>query len=148
MNKENLNKIKQDIECINWEPLLLETDATKSFNILHSKIVESLNKQKIIIKNKRKDKPWISKSIANSIRKSKKLFKDSFKDPKQKEKYQNYVKCLNKIKRAAKLQHYQQKCKDYKQNTKKLWELINKIKKKTVDKSTLIPQIKKHLSNR
>ena len=56
MNKENLNKIKQDIECINWEPLLSETDATKSFNILHSKIVESLNKQKIIIKNKRKDK--------------------------------------------------------------------------------------------
>ena len=53
------------------------------------------------------------------------------------------MKCLNKIKRAAKLGYYQQKCIDYKQNTKKLWGLINKINKKTVDKSTLIPKIKK-----
>ena len=50
---------------------------------------------------------------------------------------------MNKIKRAAKLVYYQQKCIDYKQNTKKLWGLINKINKKTVDKSTLIPKIKK-----
>ena len=53
------------------------------------------------------------------------------------------MKCLNKIKRAAKLSYYQQKCIDYKQNTKKLWGLINKINKKTVDKSTLITKIKK-----
>ena len=147
MNKENLNKIKADIESIDWKTLLLDTDASESFNKLHHKISESLDKhapeQEVLIKNKRKDKPWISKGIANSIRKSKKLFKDSFRDLKQKNQNQNYMKCLNKIKRVAKLQHYQQKCKDYKQNTKKLWELINKINKKTVDKTTLIPQIKR-----
>ena len=68
----------------------------------------------------------------------------------QKDKYQNYMKSLNKIKRVAKLQHYQQKCKDYKQNTKKLWGLINRINKKTVDKTTPIPPNKKrkyHLLN-
>ena len=121
MNKENLNKIKADIESINWETLLSDADTSESFNKLHIKILESLDKhapeQEVFIKNKRKDKPWISKGIANSIRKSKKLFKDPFRDLKQKDKYQNYMKCLNKIKRAAKLQHYQQKCKDYKQNT-------------------------------
>ena len=41
------------------------------------------------------------------------------------------------------IKYYQQKCIDYKQNTKKLWGLINKINKKTVDKSTLITKIKK-----
>ena len=65
----------------------------------------------------------------------------------QKDKYQNYMKSLNKINRVAKLEHYQQKCKDYKQNTKKL---MNRINKKTVDKTTLIPLNKKrkyHLLN-
>ena len=85
----------------------------------------------------------ISNSIANSIRKSKQLFKKALTDPAHQDKYNNYLKGMNKIKRAAKLEYYQQKCKDYKQNTKKLWELINKINKKTVDKSTLIPKIKK-----
>ena len=64
-------------------------------------------------------------------------------DSKHQDKYPNYMKCLNKIKRVAKLEYYQQKCKDYKQNTKKLWELINRINSKTVDKSTLISQVKK-----
>ena len=53
-----------------------------------------------------------------------------------------YIKCLNKIKRASKLQHYQQKCIEFKNNTKKLWQLINKINKKIRDKTTLIPKIK------
>ena len=101
LNKENLNKIKADIESTDWETQLSNADATESFNKLHNKILESLNKhapeQEIIVKTKRKDKPWISKSIANSIRKSKKLFKASLNDPEQKDKYQSYVKCLNKI---------------------------------------------------
>ena len=88
------------------------------------------------------NKPWISKSIANSIRKSKQLFKKSLTDPSYQNRYINYLKCLNKIKRTAKLGYYQQKCIDYKQNTKKLWGLINKINKKTGDKSTLISKIK------
>ena len=138
MNKENLNKIKLDIESINWENQLLNVDASESFNKILNKIIESLDKhapeQEVLIKNKRSNKPWISKGIANSIRKSKNLFKDSFKDQNQKEKYQNYIRSLNKVKRAAKIQHYQQKCKDFKQNTKKLWELINRINKRQLIK--------------
>ena len=98
---------------------------------------------KSVYENKRENKPWVSKRIANSIRKSKQLFKKSLMDLAHHDQYQKYLKCLNKIKRAVKLDYYQQKCKDYKQNTKRLWELIKKINKKTVDKSTLIPKIKK-----
>ena len=52
------------------------------------------------------------------------------------------MKGLQKIKRAAKLNHYQQKCAEYKNNTKQLWKLINKINKKTRDKTSLISKIK------
>ena len=63
-------------------------------------------------------------------------------DQTQEKKYQAYWKHLNKIKIAAKLNYYQQKCIEFKQNTKQLWQLINKINKKTKDKTSLIPKLK------
>ena len=147
LNNDNLNKIKRDIGSIQWESILCGLCASESFATVHNKIIEIIDKialeHEVYIRNKRVNKHWISKSIANSIRKSKQLFKKSLTDPNYQIKYNNYLKCLNKIKRAAKLSYYQQKCIDYKQNTKKLWGLINKINKKTVDKSTLITKIKK-----
>ena len=145
LNNDNLNKIKMDIGSIKWESILCGLGALELFATVHNKIIEIIDKIapecEVHIRNKRINKPWISKSIAN--RKSKQLFKKSLTDPSYQIKYNNYLKCLNKIKRAAKLGYYQQKCTDYKQNTKKLWGLINKINKKTVDKSTLITKIKK-----
>ena len=147
LNNDNLNKIKRERGSIRWESILCGLCASESFATVHNKIIEIIDKiapeHEVYIRNKRVIKPWISKSIANSIRKSKQLFKKSLTDPNYQIKYNNYLKCLNKIKRAAKLSYYQQKCIDYKQNTKKLWGLINKINKKTVDKSTLITKIKK-----
>ena len=147
LNKDNLNKIKMDIESIDWETLLSNKDATDSFNKVHNAIIESLDRyapeKEVLIQNKRQDKPWISKAIANSIRKSKILFKESTIDQTLKPKYQDFLKTLKMVKRAAKLQYYQQKFKDFRQNTKKLCELISKINKKANDKSTLTPQIVK-----
>ena len=147
LNNDNLDKIKKDIGSIRWESILCGLCTSESFATVHNKIIEIIDKiapeHKVHIRNKRVNKPWISKSIANSIRKGKQLFKKSLTDPNYQIKYNNYLKCLNKIKRAAKLGYYQKKCIDYKQNTKKLWGLINKINKKTVDKSTLITKIKK-----
>ena len=147
LNNKNLNKIKMEIGSVRWESLLCDLGASESFVTVHNKIIDIIDKiapeYEVHIRSKRINKPWISKSIANSIRKNKQLFKKSLTDRSYQIKYKNYLKCLNKVKRAAKLKYYQQKCIDYKQNTKKLWGLINKINKKTVDKSTLITKIKK-----
>ena len=59
--------------------------------------------REVIIRNKRNNKPWITRGIANSIRKSKALFKRALIDQTQEKKYQEYCKHLTKIKRAAKL---------------------------------------------
>ena len=53
-----------------------------------------------------------------------------------------YWKYLSKVKRSAKLNYYQEKCKEFKNNTKQLWQLINKINKKTKDKTSIIPKLK------
>ena len=147
LNNKNLNKIKLEIGSVAWESLLCDLGASESFATVHNKIMEIIDQiapeYEVNIQRNRINKPWISKSIANSIRKNKQLFKKSLNDPSYQIRYENYLKCLRKVKRTAKLKYYQQKCIDYKQNTKKLWELINKINKKTVDKSTLITKIKK-----
>ena len=98
--------------------------------------------KEVRIRNKRDNKPWITRGIANSIRKGKFLFKKSLIDQTHEKKYQAYWKCLSKVKRVAKLNYYQQKCKDFRKNTKQLWQLINKINKKTKDKTSLIPKLK------
>ena len=134
MNKENLEKIRNEINSTNWDNLLTGSNATDSFDIVHKRIMRSVDKFapeiEVRIRNKKENKPWITRGIANSIRKGKSLFKKAFIDQTHENKYQAYWKCLNKIKRAAKLKYYQQKCKDFRKNTKQLWQLINKINKK------------------
>ena len=105
LNKNNLDKIKNEIKTVKWEKLLSGKNATESFDIVHKKIITSIDKFapeiEVRIRNKQKNKPWISKGIANSIRKSKQLFKKSLKDATLQDKYHEYIKCLNKIKRAS-----------------------------------------------
>ena len=146
LNKENLEKIRHEINSTNWDTILADSNTTESFDIVHKKIMRSVDKfapeKEVRIRNKRDNKPWITRGIANSIRKGKLLFKKSLIDQTHEKKYQAYWKCLSKVKRAAKLNYYQQKCKDFRKNTKQLWKLINKINKKTKDKTSLIPKLK------
>ena len=51
-------------------------------------------------------------------------------------------KILDKLKRISKISYYHTKCSEFKNNAKKLWELINKIIGKTSDKSSIINYIK------
>ena len=84
LNKENLEKISQEINNTDWEATLASMNVTESFDTVHSKIMSSIDKfapeREVIIRNKRNNKPWITRDIANSIRKCKTLFKKSMID--------------------------------------------------------------------
>ena len=84
MNKENLKKISQEINNTDWESTLAPKNVTDSFDTVHSKIMCIVDKfapeREVIIRNKRINKPWITRGIANSIRKSKALFKRALID--------------------------------------------------------------------
>ena len=59
-----------DIGSIKWESILCGL-ASELFATVHNKIIEIIDKIapecEVHIRNKRINKPWISKSIANSI---------------------------------------------------------------------------------
>ena len=85
LNKENLDKIKNDIGNIDWENELNNLDTNKSFEKLHNELIGIMDlhapEKLTYLKEKRINKPWISKNLANCIRKSKILFKKSLSNP-------------------------------------------------------------------
>ena len=91
-----------EIGSVTWGSLLCDLGASESFATVHNKIIEIIDKiapeYEVNILSNRINKPWISKSIANSIRKNKQLFKKSLTDPSYQIKYKNYLKCLKKVK--------------------------------------------------
>ena len=60
MNKENLEKISQEINNTDWESTLAPKNVTESFDTVHSKIMCSVDKfapeREVIIRNKRNNK--------------------------------------------------------------------------------------------
>ena len=80
-----------------------------------------------------------------SSQKFKKLYKSCLKQnstPNTCETYVLYRNCLNKVKRYCKAQHYKNSCESYKNNTKKLWEIINQCVGKTNNKNCIINSIR------
>ena len=55
--------------------------------------------------------------------------------------YKEFALTLTKTKRAAKRLYYEGKCMEYRNNTKKLWKIINDVSGKTNDKTSLIDYI-------
>ena len=56
--------------------------------------------------------------------------------------YKNYRNTLTRLKQNCKIMYYQNQCEQFKRNTKKLWELINKTTGKVNDKSCIVKFIK------
>ena len=132
---ENIKLINEELQRYNWEEVLEKRGTDDSFNILHETLIRSMDKhmplktKKLTKKNSNKE-PWISKGIENCIKKQKQLYKKSIGKKATSEdhkKYKEYKSMLQKLKRKAKMDHYQDKCQRYKNETKKLWDVINTI---------------------
>ena len=84
---------------------------------------------------------WITASLKQSIDKSKRLYHKTLKNCENdvlKEHYLAYKHALKKALVAAKRGFHHDKCLEFQKNTKKLWQLINKVSGKTNDKSSSI----------
>ena len=82
--------------------------------------------------------------LLKSIKREKTLYRHSISKnatEKDKTKYREYNLILRKVKRQAKKSHYIDNCVKFKNNTKKLWKIINQIVGKQSDKMTVIPYL-------
>ena len=118
-----------------------------AFNCFHDCLLASIDEhtpEKSVKIGCKSVQPWMSKGLLKCLSKQKRLYSTTLKLPKDDPKvlsYKAYRACLQKIKRKAKIAHYSEKCKNLKQNTKKLWEVINKVIGKTQNKTDIIDSL-------
>ena len=88
--------------------------------------------------------PWITKGLSNSICKQKKLYLKQlhFSDPDCTNKYISYRNVLKKLLIHSKLDYFNNKCLEYKENSRKLWQLINQVIHKISRKSQVIESLR------
>ena len=121
------------------------TDVNDAFDRFHCVINESIENRcptkKVKISSKKIIKePWLTKGIINSSKKQLRLYKQSLITRFEMDcvRYKQYRDCLKKIKRNCKRLYFSQQCERHKHNTKKLWETINTMMGKLVNKTSVI----------
>ena len=113
ITEENIKLMNDELNLYNWTELLKDMNTDASFNVLHNVVIKTFNhyipeKEKRPGNKIKKDEQWITPGIKNSIVKQKKLYKMTLHNtnPVKLEKYQNYRKLLQQLKRKAKIQYY------------------------------------------
>ena len=148
--QKNVTALKTRLAGINWKNLLTPNSPNTNMSLLHDRLAKEIDhftpvKTRTVNPKMARREPWLTAGIYISIRKSKKLYSktlhtDSNEDARTK--YNNYSKQLQRVKRLAKQSYYEDKCRTFKHNTKKLWSIINEICKSKNDKSCLIDCLK------
>ena len=156
-----MERLKQSIANYDWQGFLsnvmLQNAQTKNvipqnvivndmFSKFHSKILDLIDKHvplriHMVSQKKFRKELWLTNGLCTSISKCKRLYKLSIcknSSESANEQYKNYRNCLNKLKRQAKLSYYQTLCIKLKNDTKKLWEIINTTIGKSSNQSCIL----------
>ena len=148
IDKNTLKAIKSNLNEQDWEETLYHQSCNESFNRFHDRLTSILDKhapEKLVpTKVKKSVQPWVTKGLRKCLLKQSKLYALSIVrpiSPKAVDMYKNYKTCLQHTIRNSKRHYYSDLCYKYRSNTKKMWQLINAITKKEVNKSNVVDRL-------
>ena len=148
LREKCLTRLQQSLRDIKWNTDSQTVDQlAESFHELLTKKIDQfcpVRTRQINYSSMRKE-PWLTTGIMSSIAKAKKLYKNSLMKNvtnKERNKYIQYNRTLQRTKRASKKQYYYDKCTEFKNNTRKLWKTINKLCNTQNDKSSVVEILK------
>ena len=101
-------------------------------------------KKVTILAKRRFVEPWMTRGLEKSSKRKHDLYKASITHNAtdiDRERYITYRNNFNKTKRAVYIHYYTSRATDFKNNTKKLWQLLNSIINKTRHRGSIIPYI-------
>ena len=141
LSNKNIQKIADGLTSINWHEELDTKSSNDSFNKFHDLLCKQIDKisplEIVTCKPKSNEKPWETASVRRSNKKCKQLFNKTLTKTAttvEINKYKHYRTVLNKVKRSLKMSYYTHKCIEFKSNSKKLWDIINKMVTKCNEK--------------
>ena len=146
LTDNTIQKINNDINTMNWSNDLTRLNAEDGFNMFHDRICALIDThapetEKIISAKKVIKDPWITKGLLTSLNKQRKLYTKMLTES-SKETYKIYRNKLKSLIRTGKRKYLHEKCTEYKQDSRKLWQLINKMIGKENNKTHTIESIR------
>ena len=150
LDESACGKIKSELDEVNWDQYLAGHNSNTSYSCFHNKVQEVIDKispvKTIKIKpNKILKDPWMTAGLLKCISKQKSLYKKSMENPhsiQMMDKYKKYRNKLQEILRRTKEQYFRTKCEEFRNNTSKLWKMINRITHNLNDKSSVVDYLK------
>ena len=129
INDKTIQAITDVLAGHDWESDLCNKDVNSNFTLFHDRLLSTLNKmapeRKIKLTNKQsKREPWIVPSLLKCSIKQRKYFKRALKskDDFDWERYKEYKKIFDKVKRYMRIEYYKNKCLEFRNNSKKTME--------------------------
>ncbi len=120
---------------VNWNQLLSTQNIDSNCNIFINKIHELFSKCFPIktkhVTEKRLCNPWITQAVIKTIKTKNDLYKDVKIGAIDETYYKNYRNVLNTMIKHAKTSYYMALFSNFKNDTRKIWNAINKLKLKT-----------------
>ena len=149
LNKDKITRIKNILFNTDWNVHLSNMDCNTNFNIFcdHLNAVMETVAPLVVVKitgKRRFVEPWMTTGLESTIMKNKKLYHQTLRVtsmPKDLDHYKNHRNMLNRLKRKAMKDYYEDRAKQYKDNTKQLWQLLNQSIGKCKHKGSIIPYI-------
>ena len=149
LNDSKLKTANHKLMQKDWIGLLTGMTSNTKFNQFCDTVNQVLDEvapvKTIRISAKRRYvEPWMTRGLEDSSKVKLKLYKKSIQKGSTKEDQNNYIQhrnVYNELKRKVKHDYYQPKCKAFKDNSKKLWALINNTITKIKHEGTIIPHI-------
>ena len=149
LTEDKISRIKSELMRVDWNGILNNDDCSinfENFCTTLNMIMDDIAPIKHIqISGKRRFvEPWMSTSLETASRNNKKLYLETLRKDcpiSTVEKYKTSRNLLNRLKRSAMKQYYFTKCTEYRDNTTKLWQVINQTIGKTKNSGSIIPFI-------
>ena len=134
LSETKIGKIKKRLDEVDWHGILNSDSSSNNFDMLMKTINATMDQEAPLrtIRCSGKQRfvePWIMTGLDNSARTVRKLYRRTLQSDanlEALEKYRTYRNMYNHTKRLMMVNYYKTKCEEYKTNTKRLWEVLNR----------------------
>ena len=133
INDKSIAYFKTLISIVDWKHVLNKNSPNNAYNeflrIFFGFYNEAFPKQKIKIKQKKFNIPWMTKGLVKSPKKKQRLYKIFLKDrnPEKELNYKQYKTLFKSLKKKSKKNYYSELINSYKYNIKNTWYVMKEI---------------------
>ena len=133
INDKSIAYFKTLVSIVDWKHVVNENSPNNAYNeflrIFLGLYNDAFPKQKIKIKRKSFNSPWMTKGLVKSSKKKQRLYENFLKNrnPEKELNYKQYKTLFESLKKKSKKNYYSGLIDSHKYNIKKTWNIMKKI---------------------